>query len=311
MSIYVSELHSPFENLAFENALLKRITAPTLFLYENESAVVIGRAQNPWVEANLPWMHAKNIPLVRRQSGGGCVVHGKGNLNFSFIMPRKDYDKTAHLHCIMRALHSLDLAVVANERHDLLLTSPTDGRLKKISGSAFRETCQNAFHHGTLLINADLDRLRQALQAPPRAITTQAIASHKSPVMNLRELKPNLTVAHVSAALTQAFKEQYGAETLVQVGNTALNEPEIQHDIALYQSSTWCYDRSLPFSETFVINNQTVHLQVEQGKFVHWEPHHPTLSSLLGQRYAAYTQPDLVALLEAALVHEPPATTIL
>lgn len=35
-----------------------------------------------------------------------------------------------------------------------------------MSGAAYRITAHGAYHHGTLLINADLPRLRQYLAAP-------------------------------------------------------------------------------------------------------------------------------------------------
>jgi len=35
-----------------------------------------------------------------------------------------------------------------------------------VSGAAYRITAHGAYHHGTLLINADLPRLRQYLTAP-------------------------------------------------------------------------------------------------------------------------------------------------
>lgn len=60
-----------------------------LFLWQNSPCVVIGRAQNPWLECNLEAMDNDKIPMVRRQSGGGTVYHDYGNLNYTIISTKK------------------------------------------------------------------------------------------------------------------------------------------------------------------------------------------------------------------------------
>ncbi|SPZ01908.1 lipoate-protein ligase A [Proteus mirabilis] len=42
---------------------------------------------------------------------------------------------------------------------------------EKISGSAYKETKDRGFHHGTLLINADLSRLANYLNPDPKKTT--------------------------------------------------------------------------------------------------------------------------------------------
>ena len=37
--------------------------------------VVIGRHQNPWLEANTDELRQDKVPVARRQSGGGAVYH--------------------------------------------------------------------------------------------------------------------------------------------------------------------------------------------------------------------------------------------
>ena len=46
-----------------------------LMFYKNWPCAVIGKNQNPWKEVNLPLLNSLHIPLVRRRSGGGTVVH--------------------------------------------------------------------------------------------------------------------------------------------------------------------------------------------------------------------------------------------
>ena len=98
MNIVLSPFQNPFINLAVEDYFL-RFSAhlPILFLYVNRPCVVMGRFQNPWVETNLKYLVENDIWLVRRQSGGGCVYHDEGNLNFSFITPEPMIDRLKHV----------------------------------------------------------------------------------------------------------------------------------------------------------------------------------------------------------------------
>lgn len=98
--IYVSFTTCIFKNLAFEEYLLRHhdlendgdamllwrlvpfllMVIPMLSVfYSNKPAVVIGRHQNPWLEANIPFLREYGIDLARRHSGGGTVYHDQGD----------------------------------------------------------------------------------------------------------------------------------------------------------------------------------------------------------------------------------------
>ncbi|MCX7122323.1 MAG: lipoate--protein ligase [Gammaproteobacteria bacterium] len=265
--IFVSSVRNPYENLALEHFLFQTQAVPTLFLYVNQPCVVIGRAQNPWIEANLPFLKANQMPLVRRQSGGGTVVHDLGNLNFSFISPKAQYDKKTHLQMVLNALITLGIPAQMNERHDLIVQD------KKISGSAFRETRENCFHHGTLLIHSDLAMLREALAAPPRKIKTNAIRSVRSSVMNLTDFMPDLSLESVKKSLIQSFENhhQQAIPPLV-LDQQALRYPLVVAEQQRYQSLEWIYHKTLPFEEEREINGQKLVFQVESGRIIACKP---------------------------------------
>ncbi|KAI1506140.1 hypothetical protein F5X99DRAFT_125475 [Biscogniauxia marginata] len=158
VQVYVSRSTDPYLNLSVEHFLLQR-SAPdsvVLFLYANRPCVVIGRNQNPWVEADpalvgepgaLARLRAEQLPhggkeqggldgddgnendtvlLVRRRSGGGAVFHDAGNLNYSVICPPPSFDRDKHAEMVVRALRRLGAAGArVNERHDIVLDVPS------------------------------------------------------------------------------------------------------------------------------------------------------------------------------------------
>ena len=96
MNVFVSPFNNPFINLALEDFFLRGgADLPVLLFYVNRPCVVLGRFQNPWLECNLSYLVEKDIWMVRRQSGGGCVFHDEGNLNYSFIYPEGMIDRRA------------------------------------------------------------------------------------------------------------------------------------------------------------------------------------------------------------------------
>ena len=146
--------------------------AKILFLWRNAETVVIGQSQNPWKECNTRRMEQDGIRLARRSSGGGAVFHDLGNTCFTFMAGKPGYDKSVSTDIILQALRQLGVTAGASGRNDLVMET-ADGP-RKISGSAYRETQDRGFHHGTLLLNADLERLADYLNPDPKSCRPRA-----------------------------------------------------------------------------------------------------------------------------------------
>ena len=85
--VYISQSNDVFTNLALEDWLYKNHDfdhKSLLLLWQNNPCVVIGRHQNPWIEADVPFIRGSDAKLARRNSGGGTVYHDLGNLNCTF-----------------------------------------------------------------------------------------------------------------------------------------------------------------------------------------------------------------------------------
>ncbi|MBO4512184.1 MAG: lipoate--protein ligase family protein, partial [Victivallales bacterium] len=207
MKAYITEYSNPFANAALEEAFYKSaIDEPVLLFYVNEPTVVLGRSQNPWMEADVPWCEKNGIHILRRFSGGGAVVHDAGNLNYSFFVPRKDYQQGKYAGIVAEAIGLLGVEDV----HVSGQYSIYAGEYK-ISGSAFAVNGHLAMAHGCILVNSDLARLSRALQMCRNCVfETSTVQSVRAPVMNISEYVPGILPGDVcSAIMAQAEVDDY------------------------------------------------------------------------------------------------------
>lgn len=203
---HMSESVCPWYNLALEEHVLLNLPPETcvLYLYRNENTVVIGKNQNAWKECRHALLESEGGKLARRISGGGAVFHDMGNLNFSFIVDKNDYDLQRQLGVILRAVKALGVDAAFSGRNDIL----SEGA--KFSGNAFCFKKTSAFHHGTILIDADMTRLARYLSVPQDKIVSKGVESVRARVCNLRERNPAITVEKTAAALRESFAAAYG-----------------------------------------------------------------------------------------------------
>ena len=226
----------PHYNLALEETLLLHAEdAVILYLWQNQNTVVIGRNQNPWKECRTALLRQEGGHLARRLSGGGAVFHDLGNLNFTFLMPQSMYDLDRQLDTICAAVCSFGIDAERSGRNDILAKG------RKFSGNAFYKNGKQAYHHGTLLIDADMEKLGRYLNPSKAKLAAKGVDSVRSRVGNLRELNPAITVDAMKAALIDAFSVGYGgAERIELHPNPALRER--------YRSWEWNYGQKLPFT---------------------------------------------------------------
>ncbi|MBW2959908.1 lipoate--protein ligase A [Hafnia paralvei] len=271
LRLLISDSYDPWFNLAVEECIFRQMspTQRVLFLWRNNDTVVIGRAQNPWKECNTRRMSEDGVKLARRSSGGGAVFHDLGNTCFTFMAGKPEYDKSISTGIILDALHSLGLTAGASGRNDLIVTT-ADGE-RKVSGSAYRETKDRGFHHGTLLLNADLSRLANYLHPDPKKLQAKGITSVRSRVANLVELMPDITHEQICDAVTESFFKHYG-ERVEAEHISPRYEPDMPNfsEQFLKQSSwEWNFGQAPAFNhqldERFVWGGVELHFDVERG----------------------------------------------
>ncbi len=215
--IYCSDCGDVWANQGFEQLLYRgeALVLPTLYLWQNDNCVVIGRRQNAWVECDWQKLEADGGKLARRISGGGAVYHDPGNLNFTFVYPRSQYRQEAVNQLLLEAVRALGIDAELSGRNDMTAKG------RKFSGQAFAFSQQAVLHHGTLLIDCDFGRLGEFLSPDQQKLQAKGIRSVRSRVVNLAELLPTLTVAQAKQALIHSFSAAYGGAVVQKVDTVA------------------------------------------------------------------------------------------
>lgn len=207
MILVKSKENDPYYNLALEEYLLniaKDNHCIVLYLWQNANTIVIGRNQNAYTECNLDYANQNGIKIARRMTGGGAVYHDLGNLNFSIVAPKDLFDISKNNKLIIKALNLLGIEIIKTGRNDFLVND------KKISGNAYYSNEDVGLHHGTLLVNSDLDVLEQALMTSDSKTTLRGISSIKSRVSNITEYLHGISIKDVEKSLINVFVNEFG-----------------------------------------------------------------------------------------------------
>ncbi len=233
-----------YENLAIEKELLSKVDDKTviLYLWQNHNTVVIGKNQNPLAECDVAKTKEDGVRIARRTSGGGAVFHDKGNLNFTFVAFKENYSLEKQTEVIKKACALAGIKAEISGRNDILVDS------KKFSGNAFYHTKTACFHHGTLLINSNLESVGKYLTPDISKLQAKGIKSVKSRVVNLSEINSELTCDKMREYMVAAASEVYGvkAEEFADI-----NSLKTQETIRLFGSREYIFATPIPYTAVF------------------------------------------------------------
>jgi len=260
--IYDSVLTNAYQNIAFERQLSELTTDEvTLFLWQNDNCVVIGRNQNPLAECNLKYLQENDITLSRRYSGGGAVFHDLGNVNYTLVMKEKDYSLEKAKYFLLKAFEFLKLDVEFSGRNDLTING------YKFSGQAYYSHNQMYVLHGTLMYDLDIATLGKCLTPSKAKLQSKGIKSVKSRVMNLKKINPELTIKQIKEALVKAFEFVYDKADGIKI----VDRESIDSNLYEYiQSEDWLFCQSPKYNveldKKFPFGNITLQLEIKRNK---------------------------------------------
>jgi lipoate-protein ligase A len=204
------------KNLAIDEAIfqarIKGSVPPTLRFWRNKGAVIVGRSQKVRAEVNLEECIKERIQIVRRFSGGGTVYHDLGNLNYTIVLDTDDpiirdlnIEESYKVLCsgIILGLKYIGL----NSFISFVPPGNIFVRGKKISGSAQLRRKNVVLHHGTLLVNSNIEILRRVLTV---YYDENVSTSVHSPVTTINdELNREISITKVKNALIRGFKKTF------------------------------------------------------------------------------------------------------
>lgn len=184
----------PFLNLERETAYLKTVEVPSFRVWRSTDSVVLGRFLEADREVHTAVAAELGVPVLRRPSGGGAVFHDPGNVNYSIYLPPGCAPGSG----IEESLMALSFPVIELlERFGIPWSWEPPNNIYvsggKISGSAQARSGGRLLHHGTLLVAADLDKMRRLLKAGGR--------SRVAPVANLDGVIAGMTVEEAERQL--------------------------------------------------------------------------------------------------------------
>jgi len=236
-----SPVTDPYFNLALEQHVFDSLDQGHSYfmLWQNESAVIVGKHQNTIAEINAAYVREHGIAVVRRLSGGGAVYHDLGNLNFTFVVDGggQGFDFSSFCKPVALALTTLGAPVEISGRNDMTIAG------KKFSGNAQYMKRGRVMHHGTLLYDSDLEAVGRALNVPPDKIESKGIKSVHSRVTNI---KPYLAQDRPVAWFRDALRDFMFKEHDMRVYTLAPHDLEATERLrdTVYSRWEWNYGAS-------------------------------------------------------------------
>ena len=199
-------------NLALEEAIARQVgegkSPPTLRLWRNRSAAIIGENQSADAEVRLDACRELGVEVVRRFTGGGAVYHDLGNLNYSICTRRSSSSSLAPqqavfkrgIDCVVACLSTLGLESNRIPVNTIVV------RGRKISGGAGAIRWGAVFYHGSILVSTDLEIIWKILRWEQPRMLRALVKSTRSPVTSVQtELGRRIPIDDIKAAFSDTF----------------------------------------------------------------------------------------------------------
>lgn len=256
----------PYYNMACEEYIFTHLKEDIFMLWQNHNAIIIGKNQNTLSEIDYNFAKEHNISVVRRLSGGGAVYHDLGNINFTFITEyNKDFFSEFDIFTkpVIDTLDSLGIKAELQGRNDISIKG------QKFSGNSQVVKNGRILHHGTIMLDVNVDILSKGLFIKKEKIESKGIKSVKKRVTNIKDhLKEPVSSADFIKLLSENVKKNNP-----YIKEYSLSEEDRELISALandkYKTWEWNYGKSPKYNIKKQIKlpggNVEVYMKTEQG----------------------------------------------
>jgi len=264
LEVYRSPSFDARFNQAVEAALLDTAAQDTmtLYLWANDNAVFIGRNQNARLECDIETLERGGGSLCRRLTGGGAVYHDKGNVNFTFILPRTDYDERRQFEIVLKAIQNKGITAELSGRNDILV----EGR--KCSGSAYYRSGEFFLHHGTVLLKSDYEKISRYLTVGKLKLKAKGVESVAQRVINLGEFF-DVTRDDMFAELVSAAESVTGLKSTA-CGIEDIDTEKINARLEFLSEPRWLYGDDIYYDarieHRFEWGTADIRLKIDKSK---------------------------------------------
>lgn len=221
--------------LAKEEYLLTK-KEESFFIWNNLPGIVIGKNQILKDEVNVKNAMEDGVPIYRRKSGGGAVYADEGCFMFTFISKYDRVDKVYDrcLNKIATALINFGAKVKKGGRNDLLIGDA------KVSGNAIYIKGNYAIMHGSILYDADLEKMDRYLTPSASKKKSKGVSSVASRVTNLKKY-----VRYDKLRLMNELQRRIGTIR----GNLFASEQKVIEKLAsIYEEKDYLEGSSIPYT---------------------------------------------------------------
>ena len=221
-------------NMAKDHAILHAISheelLPALRIYRwIEPTVTIGYSQNVNDTVNRDYCNKKNIPIIRRESGGGTVLHHMEltysftiRLNSNLIPQSVDESFQKIISPIINTLKMFMDGVEYRYVNDIIINK------KKISGSAQSRKQGIIQQHGTIILDIDNEILTSAIFHDENKLRDRGFSSSRQSLTSIKD--------ETGKDIDEKFIEEFTA-SMINCFYREFNIDFISSDISEYENS--------------------------------------------------------------------------
>lgn len=219
-------------NMGIDRAILKSVSEgesiPTLRLYSwSEPVVTVGYFQKVSETVNTAFCIENNIPVIRRITGGGTVLHNS-EITYSFISPLKNSPVPSGLESsfktiinpIINSLKAVGIDSSFKPINDIIANG------KKISGSAQTRQQGVLLQHGTIITEIDEDLFKGTLIFNKKKHIEKNISEPLEIITSVKEIIGNRFNKNSVTSLKESIIAKYTEDLNITFDRGFLSEYE-------------------------------------------------------------------------------------